>query len=434
MDNLSFPNLKFDEIVGVLGECGVTFTSEDLTSPGSIRMVFEYFAEIMLGANKSPKQPEFAGLSHISHPELHEESIPEAHVLSAMIKIGLACRIPDFSSKDLNHPDKKRSIQLLSGLINFSMFRDEITPEIHRMVESTDQYKKQELQSTEEVRKLREQLQKLEHKRRQEEPEVKKLEAEMVALEAQVIETNAEQQRAIEKKHQDKAKLLELSDRITHLKFQTNAVRQQTAQLKSVLVPDPEALERSIKEKREKLEALKTAHAAEERRGFDLKAKEASVQRVEKEMTKALKVLEESQVGIDNRTVAKTTLREVQERLAECQSTTHNLQQAKQMVQKKLEYSREKESKNLERMAASRKAAEQKTKELNQKRVEIEDERVQTVTVLNNNGQEKQMVQQQIEAATKKHNAEMSVVAQRFEDLEERLTNYQSGLRKITSV
>lgn len=84
METLSFPTVKLDELIGFFGDLQIPLTGDDLTNPTAMRMIFESFAEHMLGATKTQKQPEFSALQHLSHPELHDEAIPEATVLSAM--------------------------------------------------------------------------------------------------------------------------------------------------------------------------------------------------------------------------------------------------------------------------------------------------------------------------------------------------------------
>lgn len=128
--SFSFPILKSDEISKCLAELGVSISLEELQHPEkhreSIRRLLEVLAEICTCCSKDEiHQPSFAGLQHLSYPELHDDSVTNMNFFRACCNMMEICEIPDFSIKDIMCPSASRLRRHLSGIINFAKFREE---------------------------------------------------------------------------------------------------------------------------------------------------------------------------------------------------------------------------------------------------------------------------------------------------------------------
>mmetsp|Transcript_14324 Transcript_14324/g.21451 ORF Transcript_14324/g.21451 Transcript_14324/m.21451 type:complete len:476 (+) Transcript_14324:73-1500(+) len=126
----SFPILKSSEIMLCLNELGITISEEDIAHPeknkDQVRRIYEYLTELCTGITREEiSQPVFAGLKHLSFPDLHEDSVPYINSFRACQKMMEVCGIHDFTIKDLMSPTAKRFRRQLSGILNFAKFREE---------------------------------------------------------------------------------------------------------------------------------------------------------------------------------------------------------------------------------------------------------------------------------------------------------------------
>ena len=88
----SFPMLKSAEILSCLRELQISIPNEALSRPEEhidiIRRLYEVFIELCTGITvEEMSQPVFSGLSELSFPELHEESIPQINFFRSLQKL-----------------------------------------------------------------------------------------------------------------------------------------------------------------------------------------------------------------------------------------------------------------------------------------------------------------------------------------------------------
>ena len=129
-ETFSFPMLKGGEILQCMSELSVPLTELDIKEPeknkANIKRAMFHLVELCTGVTReSLATPAHAGLSQISYPELHEESIPELAYFRAVDRMMKICGIVDFGLKDITNPSNKRLRRQLSGIINFAKFREE---------------------------------------------------------------------------------------------------------------------------------------------------------------------------------------------------------------------------------------------------------------------------------------------------------------------
>lgn len=129
-NNYSFPRLQPPVIIKCLSELGLSITKDELLRPEdhkeSVKNILLYLSEICLGITRDDySQPAFTGLQVMNYPGLHEESIPQFHILKNIMKLMETCDINDFTIKDLISPNSSRLIRQLSAIINFAKFREE---------------------------------------------------------------------------------------------------------------------------------------------------------------------------------------------------------------------------------------------------------------------------------------------------------------------
>ncbi|PRP83394.1 kinetochore protein nuf2 [Planoprotostelium fungivorum] len=428
-----FPMMKFEEIAGFLGDFGIQFTLEDLINPHSMRMVFDHFADLFFGANrtfKQQQQPTFNNLVTPDLGELHEEAIPEITVLSSIMKIGAAAMIPNFSVRDITNPEKKRSITILSGLANFSMFRDGLLPSIHQVMTSTDEIRTKKAEGAIEVSKLKEQLNALEFKRRQEQPIIQSLDDQLSAATTEMVRLNEEQLAAFSVANDEKAKLIQMTQHLTNVRFKINGARQEIAKLRATLVADPDALKRLVDEKRAQMESIRASIAQEEKREAELSASQATLSRVEKELQKGYKLLEDCHTADTRRKETKRGNKAASDHLHQRQATLTEREEEKQHLQRQLQISQDKRNRFTQTIAREKNSHEQSIAVFVQERSALERQRVDTVALLDRHCLEKQQIQSQMDQEKKQHDLYLESIAVKMSEFESTFKEYYGGIRR----
>lgn len=124
----SFPILQMKEILVCLKELSIPMTKDELKTPTSEKMlvVYEMLVEGLMNLNKDDfRQPPFGALDVLSHPELHESSIPEMSFYKHLLRLMKAAGLHDCTLTHIVNPEYKSTKRILSALINFAKFREE---------------------------------------------------------------------------------------------------------------------------------------------------------------------------------------------------------------------------------------------------------------------------------------------------------------------
>jgi len=120
--------LKLSEILEFFREQNINVTEEDIRNcePTSVRRIFEFFIEIVMNVTKDElSQPDLSGLTALSYPDLHSESIQELSFYRAANNLMISCGVYDFTWKDVQKPTIKRLRRQISAVVNFSKFKQE---------------------------------------------------------------------------------------------------------------------------------------------------------------------------------------------------------------------------------------------------------------------------------------------------------------------
>ena len=125
----AFPLMKVGAIVFCLQQAGIIITEDGILNPEKnvdLRSTFEQLARLCTGITEEEmSQPAFSGLSALSFPELHDDSVRNLNSFRACSKMMELCGVQDFTIKDFILPTSKRVRRQLSAIINFAKFRGE---------------------------------------------------------------------------------------------------------------------------------------------------------------------------------------------------------------------------------------------------------------------------------------------------------------------
>ncbi|RPA90244.1 hypothetical protein L873DRAFT_1718684 [Choiromyces venosus 120613-1] len=289
--------LKDNELVDCISELGIPFQMEDLKkpSPQKIQLVFEMFADLLMGVRKETIEPVLnaAAQQVLEFPETQTD----AHTLMAFyVSLGqlmLECGIEDFTFNDLAKPDSQRLTRILSYVINFTRFREERANIIDEHFGKAQKAKEKIEQLYFENEDLNNRLQELKMQRLKEEPMIKKAKEVRSALVAD-LETLRKRQEALSN-DLDRLKQLKVSHAQTledrqYLKVKT---QQENNKIRPYIVDSPQKLQQIITDMANSLSAEKAAHDSLERKSRSLQTSADSFVIVEQDVSGCIKVMEE---------------------------------------------------------------------------------------------------------------------------------------------
>ncbi|KAJ0410990.1 hypothetical protein ATCC90586_007144 [Pythium insidiosum] len=292
----SFPLLKPAELIACIREMQIPVSEDELRNcdVAAIRKVLEVFIETTMGVSREEmNQPQFAGLSVLSYPELHEDSIPELTFFRQASKLMQACGIYDFSMKDVLTPNPKRVRRQLSALINFAKFRDERVAAFAELTKETDVLLKQKATLQDENEALQRQLQELLSEQAAEEPAIRQITDENAALEGEINVLNKRQAVMRHENNELKTKYQELKDEMSSLQFNVLEADRQISELQGKIVNSPDRVKAEISSIALSLEDAKEEMNAMERRLRELQMYSDTFARTEKDMLKTIDLMDE---------------------------------------------------------------------------------------------------------------------------------------------
>lgn len=243
----SFPLLKPSEIFACVREMQIPVSEDEIRNceVGAIRKVLEVFIENIMGVTREEmNQPAFAGLSALSYPELHEESVPELTFFRTATKLLNACGVYDFGLKDIISPTPKRVRRQFSALINFAKFREERLAAFSELTRETDHLLKKKTTLQEENEQLQRQLNDLLQEHEAEAPAIKQITEETAQLETEINVLNKRQAVMRHETSELKNKNNELRDEMTSYQFNILEAEKEIERLRGKIVNSPERVKK----------------------------------------------------------------------------------------------------------------------------------------------------------------------------------------------
>ena len=127
MEEHSFPILEVSALLKDMSDLEIQVSREELIRPtlSSCLRIYSNFLLELLGISLDSLEMNFDILQELEAPNLHSESLYIMSFYRKVYKLLEDIGIQDFNFNEFLNPDKKRLLYILSGLINFSKFRQE---------------------------------------------------------------------------------------------------------------------------------------------------------------------------------------------------------------------------------------------------------------------------------------------------------------------
>ncbi|KAG7666604.1 putative kinetochore protein NUF2 [Nannochloris sp. 'desiccata'] len=301
MSHYSFPILTDREVAQCLNELGMTYSVEQLSKPTFelVHPIYENLVTALVGITREEmQQPVFSAIDALEFPELHDESIPVLAFHKALSKLLTASGVKDFSFRDLYKPEPQRLRRNLSAIINFAKFREEKLTAYTELQESFETLltTKETLES--EHAALQAELAALKESQAAELPEAARIEAEAQTIYAENQTLNRKQAALAGEVRSLKQQGNTLTDEASQLRYKLSQARGTGEDLRAQIVQSPQKIQALLEEIATAVERERIALVDADRRSRDLASRLEVVSKVERDVVKAVGMMEDAELEI----------------------------------------------------------------------------------------------------------------------------------------
>ncbi|XP_067845851.1 kinetochore protein Nuf2 [Heptranchias perlo] len=305
-NRLGYPICKVEYVVSfcrkhiLSGPEANNFTKADLSKPETVQRLYVRSLQIIFDARPDCFYM-MPGDENMQYPQLSEGFVPIMNLYVCMHNLISLCAIPNFEMVDLLNPKTKRTIVILSGIINFLQFRKrtlETYLNQQKSFKSNLEMMQQMLSSNEEM-KYR--IQSLNTVPPDQQAKIEVLSADITELQ-QVInrEYRLRQNSIQDATAQLKTEIAEQNKMLGQIKVDMANAKESQAKLKPLIVECPEQLKSEIQAMREAVEKKKEAMRKKNERTLELQDKLANFTNFQnKELETYCSLLQQSQAGSD---------------------------------------------------------------------------------------------------------------------------------------
>ncbi|KAM3915499.1 kinetochore protein Nuf2 [Leptodactylus fuscus] len=268
MDKLTFPQFPAVELVNFFRQKVLTgaeaknFTKNDIYPNPKPEWVQRLFMRVLqrvfnIGVDQFYMVP--VGLD-IQYPHLMEGFAPVAHLVKLMPRFLPMCLIHDFHPSDVLYPKGKRTLYLLSGIVNFLHFRDtrkmvytEFCFSYKSALENINQQQKT-------ISELGAKIEKLTTVPPEQQAEFKALSSDIHDLQQSISQEYRAKDLVLEEKisHQ-KTELAEKMKKMNQCKLAIATMKEEQEHMKSQIVESPEQRKNKTERMKENVHRLKQA-------------------------------------------------------------------------------------------------------------------------------------------------------------------------------
>lgn len=374
------------------------------------------------------RQPRFDVISFLQYPQLHEESFSNLVLINALTRLMTACGIRDFTMQDVMQPEVKRTLHILSGLVNFAKFRENQVAKYQALVAETDQLNEAKQHAEDENARLQQQIDKIKAERQREQPQVDAIQGEVTQLTAEITEMNKTQATLKANIRKMKDETTSLVDEIASIALQAQTVEQDNMRLKSKIVQSPERMKRDMAELAHSLDVERENTAAIERKAQGLVLAAQTVEAAQTEVNKTMKMAEELSESLSRRKQAEQALEVAREGLQKATRQLQELTTQEQQLAHQLAMAQQRHQRLTQKQEMKRAAATQALEELRKDRGGVEEEakaaRARSAKIEAARGEQRQR-QLRLRQA---HDTEMAAMRAELRTLKEQVGYYDTAV------
>ncbi|GAB1517974.1 hypothetical protein RhiTH_001030 [Rhizoctonia solani] len=289
--NFSFVILSPQDISEWIASYDVSISVEELAKPTPQTVEMVYTVLIELYKNISTEDQENTKLRMLEHQENQVSIVIDSgygeltvtqelygdifyfhilyHHLTRMAEIANV----SLTFQDLTRPEPRRTIRIISGLINLVKFRQSQMPEVTDLKTTSEQSFERRERAKWERAQAEGRLKEYKDERASEQPEVDQLRDRILEVKNELPGLQKGYQKANEARTALKKEQLALVQRVQKLNEMIIAKSERNDELRARLVDDPELFQKNIREATESLNNIRQLVATEEAKSRDLKTR-----------------------------------------------------------------------------------------------------------------------------------------------------------------
>ncbi|KAK9821512.1 hypothetical protein WJX74_005779 [Apatococcus lobatus] len=430
--SFSFPILSDAELLPCLREMEMPVAAAQLAKPSAefVRPIYETLVTNLTGLSREDlQQPVLAATDVLEFPELHEESIPAFAFSSSLARLVAAVGIKDFTLReDLWKPEGPRLRRILSGIINFAKFREEklgpyleLQEQLEAIFEDQQKLSLQHAQQAAEIEAL--------HKTRSdEEPDVAMLEADAAKGYSHNQQLNKQQVALSNEVKALRNQIASISEQSGAERLKLLDARQEADRLSGLIVESPEKLQQMVEEVAAAVEKERSLISDADRRSRDCSSRADAVAKVEKDLGKAMKQLEELEAEVARKKEVSRRVKDLRRQIAvgesDCQAqaaTQQHLTRQQAALHDRLH--------RLDQQAAVKKeAAALAVEEQVREKEAVEAENAAAQAKIAENEAMMRTLQERVRELQSNHDAEVSSIMAKYRSLREQMAEYHMQL------
>ncbi|KAK7023807.1 Nuf2 family-domain-containing protein [Favolaschia claudopus] len=361
-----FPTMSIADIVSSLGAWGVPIVPEQLHRPTPDFVEGVYCAclyqvtKINHDAVREPVQ-RILDQAQLVDKDMHSTSLASHVLLYHLTRFARAAMIQDFCSKDIQFPERERTVQLLSAFINFVKFTEQFcVPFVEKLRERSDEIVTERERVSRRLEAITQEIDALKSKMAEDEPRCEALRQENAALHAKMFATKEIQLTVVQEVETLKAQKTALIERKDALNGEIASMSEAMMRTRSRIVQSPERIKRTITQMSATTIDDKQTIALHEAKARDLQAKINAFSNIEIEIRSCTEQLKAVRKENELLQVIQKELHELKDLVEGKQIERNELRLRQERVQKQLSNAQEK-LERAQRHAEDRKAANQKT-------------------------------------------------------------------------
>ncbi|QRV99954.1 kinetochore protein NUF2 [Ceratobasidium sp. AG-Ba] len=274
-NNFSFVILSPADISEWIASYDVSISVEELSKPTPQTVEIVYTLLLELYKNITVDDQENTKLKMLDHQENQElyGDIFFLHILYHHITRMAALANAPLTFQDLVRPEPKRTIRIISGLINLVKFRQSQMPDVVDLQNANQESFERRDRAAWERAQAEGKLKDYKKERAVEQPEVDQLREQIAAIKNELPGLQKTYQKVTESRTGLKKEQLALVQRVQKLNDMIIAKSERNEDLRARLVEDPELLQKNIRDLSDSLANARQALAAEETKARDLKTR-----------------------------------------------------------------------------------------------------------------------------------------------------------------
>jgi kinetochore protein Nuf2 len=278
----------------------VPFTVADLQKPNplQIQMIFEWFAELLMNATRETVDPAMRAAAEDICGQEYMDIIPnEARNLMgfyiSLRKLLNECGITDFSFQDLYKPTHDRMVKIFSYIINFVRFRESQTAVIDQHFNKAETTKVRIETLYMENQDMEARLDEMKRNRKAMEVHIAEKVKRNEDLKQRLLQLRQSQEKVTRRFEDVKVRKGEMTAILEDKTAATLALRQESSKLRPYVLQSPAALQASLADLSNALNAEKAQIDAMDRRARALQTSTDTFSVVSSDVASCIKLLDE---------------------------------------------------------------------------------------------------------------------------------------------